>query len=207
MDEKKYSFKDVFSLRIRLCLLAALLIFILGFLFSPEMRVEPVAIPPPDTGITIIPIPDDHMVRIKERPVNEISDVIDNNIAEDEKPPVQKPAVKPEIPFVNNKQANIPFGKYVFVPYDEEPKPLNLDEINFKYPESMKMLGIGGKVNLQLLIDKKGNVIDVVQMDSLHPTLDKVAVENARKVKFSPAMQRDKPVKIWYGFWVDFKIK
>lgn len=206
MNEKKYSFKDVFSLRIRLCLLAVILIFILVFLFSPEMKVEPVAVPPPDTGIVIIiPIPEDRIVRIREKPVNNLNDVITGDIVED--PELPEDTVKPEIPFVNEKKAGIPFGEPIFVPHDKDPEPLNLDEVTFKYPKSMKMLGIGGRVNLQLLIDQKGNVRDVVQMDSLHPTLDKVAVQNAWNIKFSPAMQRDKPVAVWYAFWVEFKIK
>jgi len=87
------------------------------------------------------------------------------------------------------------------------PKPLNLDKINFEYPEKLQSAGIEGTVFLELLIDKEGKVVNVVKKNSIHPTLDKIAVENARKIKFSPNMQKGKPVAIWHSFPIKFKLK
>ena len=207
MDGQKYSFKDVFSLRIRLCLLAVLLIFILGFIFSPELKKQPAGdVPPPRPPIPIVPDPDE-VVNIDEKPISDLDDALDRDVTEDEELSEDEVEVEEDIPFDNDKDADVKYGTPIFIPHDVKPKPLNLDKVKFEYPRSMKMLGISGKVNLQLLVDKKGNVRNVVQMDSLHPTLDKVAVENAWKIKFSPAQQRDKPVAVWYAFWVEFKLK
>lgn len=92
-----------------------------------------------------------------------------------------------------------------FVPYEVPPKPLNLDEITFPYPEVAERLGLSGTVYLELWIDTLGNVNNVVLAKSLHPILDKVAMENAGKLKFSPAKQGDKPVAVRYSFPVRFE--
>jgi TonB family protein len=206
MDGKKYSFKDVFSLRIRLCLLAVILIFIFGFLFSPRVKIKREQPDPGDHPFIIIPDPTEEVVNIAELPTNDLSEILDKKSYDDKKIE-NKVNVTTNIPFKNHKKPDVGFGIPVFIPHDKEPEPLNLDEVNFEYPESMKMLGISGIIYLQLLIDEKGNVRNIVQMNSVHPALDKVAVRNAWKIKFSPAEQRDKPVAVWYAFWVEFKLK
>jgi TonB family protein len=92
-----------------------------------------------------------------------------------------------------------------FVPHEVPPKPLNLDKVPFAYPEVAKTLGLSGTVYLQLWIDKQGNVTNVILVKSVHPILDKVAVENARKLKFSPALQGNQPVAVPLSFPVRFQ--
>jgi len=92
-----------------------------------------------------------------------------------------------------------------FVAHEVPPKPLNLDKVAFTYPEVAKTLGLSGTVYLQLWIDERGNVTNVTLIRSVHPILDKVAVESARKLKFSPARQGNKPVAVPLSFPVRFK--
>jgi len=92
-----------------------------------------------------------------------------------------------------------------FVPHEVPPKPLNLDKVPFTYPEVAKTLGLSGTVYLQLWIDEKGNVTNVTLIRSVHPILDKVAVENAKKLKFSPARQGNKAVAVPLSFPVRFQ--
>jgi len=92
-----------------------------------------------------------------------------------------------------------------FVAHEVPPKPLNLDKVAFTYPEVAKTLGLSGTVYLQLWIDEKGNVTNVTIIRSVHPILDKVAVESARKLKFSPAKQGNKPVAVPLSFPVRFQ--
>jgi peptide/nickel transport system substrate-binding protein len=92
-----------------------------------------------------------------------------------------------------------------FVAYEVPPKPLNLDRVVFPYPEVAKKLGLNGTVYLELWISKEGNVTNVVLIRSVHPILDKVAVENARQLRFSPAIQGNKPVAVRYSFPVRFQ--
>ncbi len=92
-----------------------------------------------------------------------------------------------------------------FVPHEVPPKPLNLDKVPFAYPEIARTLGLSGTVYLQLWIDKQGNVTNVTVVKSVHPILDKVAVENAKKLKFSPALQGNQPVAVPLSFPVRFQ--
>jgi TonB family protein len=206
MDGQKYSLKDVFRLRFRICLLLVLVLFILGFLFSPKVKIKREEVAPGDHPFIIIPDPTDEVVNIAELPKNDPNEILDKESYDDKR--IKNPVyVTTDIPVTNGKNPDVGFGIPVFIPHDKEPEPLNLDEVNFEYPKPMRMLGVSGIVYLQLLIDKEGNVRNVVQMNSLHPVLDKVAVANAWKIKFSPAEQRDKPVAVWYAFWVEFKLE
>ncbi len=204
MDWEKYNFKDVFRLRIRICLLIVLVIFILGFFFSPEVKIERTEVVPDEPPFEIIPLPPDEMVTVKEIPTD-IKKTIDKNLKEEyknKKPFTENPSDD------NNKEPRVEAGEdVIFYAYEVPPIPLNLDEVNFEYPKSLRMLGIEGTVYLQLLIDKKGNVKDVLVLDSLHPTLDKIAIQNAWKLEFSPAQQRDKSVSVYYSFPVEFKLE
>jgi len=207
MDWEKYDLRDVFRLRIRIALLLVLVALILGFFFSPELEIEVKPIDPKPDTVKFYPYEPEEFENITETPDNDLDDVLDNKVSEDDKQIENDLDITQDLPFRNDKVADVRLGEYVFVSYDKDPEPLNLDKVKFEYPESMRMLGIEGKVYLQLLIDKKGNVLNVLKMDSLHPVLDKVAFENAWEVKFSPAMQREKPVMIWYGFPVEFKLE
>ena len=204
MDGQKNSLKDMFRLRIRICILLVLVIFILGFIFSPEVKVEHKIAPPP-TPPPIPFEPTEEMVDINEIPTNEIKEVIDKEFKEEYK---EKEPVTENPSNGNNKEPGIESGDdVIFYAYEVPPIPLNLDEVNFEYPKSIRMLGVEGTVCLQLLIDKRGDVKDVKMIDSLHPALDKVAIEKAWKIKFSPAEQRDKSVSVYYSFQVEFKLE
>lgn len=206
MDGQNYNLKDVFRLRIRICLLLVLVAFIVGFIFSPEVEIKREIVEPPDTTIPLIPIPYDEMVNISEVPTNDIDEVIDKEFEEEYKN--EEPVKTNIITNDNPKEAGVKFGDdVIFLVYEVKPVPLNLDEVNFEYPSRLVPLGIEGTVYLKLLIDKEGNVRDVSLYDSLHPFLDKVAIEKAWKLKFSPAMQRDKAVVVYYSFPVEFKLE
>ena len=204
MDWEKYNLKDVFRLRIRICLLFVLIIFILGFFFSPEVKIEREEVVPDEPPFEIIPLPPDEIVTVKEIPTD-IKNAIDKNLKEEYKnkePVTEKPSDD------NNKEPRVEESEdVIFYAYEVPPIPLNLDEVNFEYPKAIRMLGVEGVVYLQLLIDKKGDVKNVLVLDSLHPTLDKIAIQNVWKLEFSPAQQRDKSVSVYYSFPVEFKLE
>jgi len=121
-------------------------------------------------------------------------------------PPPSRPVPeKTEEPEEKTPAEKEPEKRLDFVAHEVPPKPLNLNEVSFKYPEVAKTLGLSGTVYLQLWIDKKGNVTNVTLIKSVHPILDKVAVENARKIKFSPAKQGNEPVAVPLSFPVRFQ--
>ena len=65
-----------------------------------------------------------------------------------------------------------------------------------EYPELVKKAEIEGTVYVSYVVDTAGNVDDVKVIRSVHELLDASAVKAVRQYKFTPARQRDKPVKV-----------
>ncbi len=92
-----------------------------------------------------------------------------------------------------------------FVPYDRQPQAIVLPKP--VYPEICLRTGIEGMVVIQVLIDKKGEVVRaLVQKTSGNPALDEAALEAARLSRFTPAMQGDIPVSVWVSIPFTFKV-
>jgi len=180
MDRKNYSFKKMFRLHIRIGLLITLVAFIFGFVFFPEIEVK-TYYPKVERVIKLY----EPTIKLENIAVPKVVDTI----------------------FIHINKEDTPHSFPRFVPYDVPPIPLNLDKVNFEYPTQFKPLGIEGTVYLELRIDKEGNVKNVKLIRSIHPDLDKFAVEGAKKLKFSPAMHRDKPVAVRYSFPVRFELE
>jgi TonB family protein len=74
------------------------------------------------------------------------------------------------------------------------------------YPPEAKMQAIEGKVFLKILIDEKGNVIKEKIERSVNQLLDNSALEAVKSAKFSPALVKNKPVKVWVTIPISFKM-
>ncbi|MDO9574928.1 MAG: energy transducer TonB, partial [bacterium] len=107
--------------------------------------------------------------------------------------------------FPENKKIPPPTETPDFVPYDTPPEPVYITKP--KYPESGKKAGIEGSAYLKLLLDSTGYVIDVKVVKSLNPAFDEAAVKAARTWRFTPAKQKGKSVRIWFGYSVRFILK
>jgi len=201
MDNQRNNLKRMFMLHVRIGFLVAIVVFILGFVFMPEFETKPyqprvehvIRIDEMLSPVNVVKIPPPERVKL---PVEAEND----NDAEEE-------TITVTIFTNDGKVPVIEFEPPPFVPYDVEPKLLNPDKVKFEYPKSVIMLGVEGTVYLELWIDEKGTVRNVKLTKSLYPTLDKIAIENARNLKFSPAMQRDKPVSVRCSFPVIFKLE
>ncbi len=75
------------------------------------------------------------------------------------------------------------------------------------YPEEAKDKKIEGKVFVLAYIDENGNVIKSEVIKSADPTLDSAAVQAVRKVKFIPAKNEEKNVKVQVTIPIVFKLK
>ncbi|MFQ5601846.1 MAG: energy transducer TonB [bacterium] len=99
----------------------------------------------------------------------------------------------------------------IFVPFDEAPSPIGgfgAIQRALKYPEIARKAGIEGRVIVQVLVSAKGEVVKTRIMKSLgHSGCDEAAVSAIKKVKWKPALQRDKPVRVWVAIPVIFKLK
>ena len=99
----------------------------------------------------------------------------------------------------------------IFVAYDEPPAPIGgfaAIQSRLKYPEIARKAGVEGRVYVNVLIDEKGNVVDTKILKSLgNNGCDEAAISAIKTVKWIPAKQRDRPVKVWVGIPVVFKLK
>ncbi len=85
------------------------------------------------------------------------------------------------------------------VPYqklEKRPEPQNAPQP--AYPQVSRELGEKGTVIIKVLLNTDGTVSQAeISKSSGYPRLDNVALEAARKWTFTPAMQRNKPVRVW----------
>ena len=63
------------------------------------------------------------------------------------------------------------------------------------YPAAAKAVRAGGAVNVQVLIDEKGNVVSASAVSG-HPLLRAASENAARQSKFSPTLLSNQPVKV-----------
>jgi len=102
-------------------------------------------------------------------------------------------------------------GDMIFVAFDEPPTPkggFRSIQKALKYPEIARKAGIEGRVTVHVLVSEKGIVIKTKILQSLgHTGCDQAAVNAIKKVKWNPAMQRDKPVRVWVAIPVIFRLK
>jgi protein TonB len=85
----------------------------------------------------------------------------------------------------------VPFWKV-----EVKPKPINIPVPT--YPDMARTAGIEGQAVVEALVDVDGSVADArILKPSGNASLDQAAVDAAMRSKFSPAMQRDKAVRVW----------
>lgn len=148
---------------------------------------------PPPPARPSVPIP------TEDEEVPEDLTMEETEINFDEEPPPAPPPPKEE--------EETP----MFVPYDSPPEPIGgfaAIQRNLHYPEIARRAGVEGTVIIQVLIDTKGNVIKTKIAKSLgNNGCDEAAIVAIKRTKWKPALQRDKPVKVWVSIPVIFKLK
>ncbi|MFC1583363.1 energy transducer TonB [Candidatus Neomarinimicrobiota bacterium] len=98
-----------------------------------------------------------------------------------------------------------------FVVYDEPPVPIGGYEAIARavvYPDIAREAGIEGTVVLQIFVNERGFVDDVVVLKGVPMTgLDEAAVRGIKKVRFKPAKQRDRKIGVWVSVAVKFRLQ
>ena len=79
-------------------------------------------------------------------------------------------------------------------------------KVNPPYPEIARKAGIEDKVFVMVLVDKEGNVEQIGEIRGAEVFHDAVR-EAVPKWKFNPALQNDKPVKVWVSLPITFTLK
>lgn len=92
-------------------------------------------------------------------------------------------------------------GEFVF----HEVEPTFVVHAQPEYPRHLRSIGLGGEVEVQVLVDIDGRVKDArVARSSGHEALDEAAIEAAYKNVFTPALQNGRPVAVWVSYRVVF---
>jgi len=91
-----------------------------------------------------------------------------------------------------------------FIEVDKTPELIS--KLNPEYPKLAKLAGIEGTVYLKLLIDEKGNVAKAKVEQGVKDMIDESALKAAKTAKFSPAILKDKPIKVWVVLPIAFKL-
>jgi len=93
-----------------------------------------------------------------------------------------------------------------YVAYDRRPQVLHIPQPS--YPDICLKAGIDGTAVVNVLLNKRGEVVKVMLLKSSgNPALDEAALEAARQAMFTPAYQGDNPVCVWVSIPFVFKVK
>ena len=76
------------------------------------------------------------------------------------------------------------------------------------YPPIALRQRVEGAVELNVLVDERGNVVDakIVSGAAGKAGLNEAAIENVKKRKYRPASKEGVPVKVWVPVRVQFKL-
>ena len=96
----------------------------------------------------------------------------------------------------------------IFVPVDEEPVPVNINEIAklMGYPAVARQAGIQGNVIVRILVNKNGTYKKHKVIKDPHPILTEAVEKHLDKLKFTPAIQGGRPIQFWVNVPFDFHL-
>jgi TonB family protein len=83
--------------------------------------------------------------------------------------------------------------------------PLPVQKIIPTYPPQLKQENVGGKVILQVSINKQGSVTEAKILHSAHPELDEAAVSAIEQWTFAPILKKNKPITASFPIMVEFR--
>lgn len=200
---ERVDLKEQAPFNMKVSWLAALLIFILACLIMPEMKVSAYT-PKVRKAIRTIELPQ-QMKQLEEPP----------------------PPPKPKMPVAAETEEEIEaatieetdmtgFEKvpkkfemeaYEFYAVDKPPEVIPSTQVSPKYPTIARKAGIEGTVYLELIVDTLGYVRSVKVLKGFNPDCEGEAVRAAKQWRFSPGMQRDRPVPVRVSIPIHFKLK
>lgn len=75
------------------------------------------------------------------------------------------------------------------------------------YPEIAKQANIQGRVYVQFIVNEKGEVEDPVILRGIGGGCDEEAIRVIKEAKFSPGLQRGRPVRVRYSLPIIFMLR
>lgn len=151
--------------------------------------------PPPPRPVVPISVPNDEIIE------NEIID-LDAELYFDTE--------AMELPPAPPKYEDEEVEQEIFIVVEQMPEligGLASVQKQITYPKLAVMAGIEGRVVVQFIIDKEGNVNDPVVVRGIGGGCDEEAVKAVQQAKFIPGRQRGKPVLVRYSLPISFSLK
>ena len=163
---------------------------------------EPSPVQIPEEKPKVAPQPIEKAV--EERPPEEIAEETPQPPQKPEpepEPAAPRPAEVPELPQPAALEASEDSDGIFDVP------PAVFGRIKPEYPLSARQAKIEGNAVCELLVSKRGRVLEVSIIDgSGHDDIDAAAVKALRLARFSPATKRGRPVEAHVRLVVEFKL-
>jgi len=99
----------------------------------------------------------------------------------------------------------------IFVAYDKAPEIIGgfaALQRHLKYPQLAARADLEGKVFVKVLVGVDGRTekTEIIMAKPRNAGFEESAMDALRKVKWKPALQRDKRVRVWISFPVTFKL-
>ena len=195
-------FKARYALYMRWAVFAAFLIYLLVFLFSPELKIAPYTLT--EETIEVVDIPDQAI----------------------DLPPPPQELPKPQVPIEAAPDAEVEedieiaetlpdsFDDYIpppsggggtgndFVAFDTKPEIVNY--VGAQYSEFAREAGLEGLVIVDVLVGTDGRVKQARVSKPVNPALDTPALTAAKRCTFTPGKQRNIPVEVWVSLPYNF---
>ena len=129
--------------------------------------------------------------------LNNFNEAVNEVVVEDKKPAVE---AKPEEVFRSVEQMpQFPGGEAALMKYLAS---------HINYPPMAAENGIQGRVVVQFVVEKTGNIGEVIIARSVDKDLDREAARVCKSLpKFTPGRQNGQPVPVWYTLPVVFKLQ
>ena len=183
-------------------ILLVLVVHLLIFALSPPFQFQPYRLPPEESMIIekihdydVPPVPKD--IPVPKTFVGVSEDEPDNG----EYPPTVFDSVDDFPP----RAAVSDEDPVDFCPFDEPPTPLHFEAP--AYPALAREAGIEGIVQVIVVIDANGEVVEATVLTSnVTQSMEQAALEAARKCRFEPAKQWDVPVPVKVVIPFEFRL-
>jgi periplasmic protein TonB len=98
----------------------------------------------------------------------------------------------------------------IFIVVERMPEPAGGMQAIYRrlrYPEIARKAGIEGRVVLQFIVDERGNVVNPTVIRGIGGGCDEAAIEAIKGVRFTPGMQRGRPVKVQFQLPIVFRLQ
>ncbi len=76
-----------------------------------------------------------------------------------------------------------------------------------KYPEMARRAGIEGRVTVQFIVNERGEVENPRVIRGIGGGCDEAALDAVKQAKFTPGMQRGRPVRVQYSLPIVFRLQ